>query len=101
MCVLVYVRACMHMDGWMDGWLQAVGVGVSFRVMDLGWKLPCIVRIFFFFTSMASRSSFGHLTIPDVYLLPSNVYIDALALITTIQLAFQHLSYLLEVFDCG
>lgn len=48
MCVLVYVRACMHMDGWMDGWLQAVGVGVSFRVMDLGWKLPCIVRIFFF-----------------------------------------------------
>lgn len=39
--------------------------------------------------------------IPDVYLLPSNVYIDALALITTIQLAFQHLSYLLEVFDCG
>lgn len=49
MCVLVYMRACMHMDGWMDGWLQAVGVGVSFRVMDLGWKLPCIVRIFFFF----------------------------------------------------
>lgn len=67
--------------------------------MDLGWKLPCIVRIFF--TSMASRSSFGHLMIPDVYLLPSNVYIDALALITTIRLAFQHLSYLLEVFDCG
>lgn len=100
MCMLVYMRACMHMDGWMDGWLQAVGVGVSFRVMDLGWKLPCIVRIFFF-TSMASRSSFGHLMIPDVYLLPSNVYIDALALITTIQLAFQHLSYLLEVFDCG
>lgn len=49
MCMLVYMRACMHMDGWMDGWLQAVGVGVSFRVMDLGWKLPCIVRIFFFY----------------------------------------------------
>lgn len=93
------MRACVRAHGWMDGWLQAVGVGVSFRVMDLGWKLPCIVRSFL--TSMASMSSCGDLMIPDVYLLPSNVYIDALALITTIQLAFQHLSYLLEVFDCG
>lgn len=95
MCVRACVRAC----AWMDGWLPAVGVGVSFRVMDLGWKLPCIVRSLL--TSMASRSSCSHLMIPDVYLLPSNVYIDALALITTIQMAFQHLSYLLEVFDCG
>lgn len=78
MCMLAYVRAC----AWMDGWLEAVGVGVSFRVMDLGWKLPCIVRSFL--TSMASRSSCDHFMIPDVYLLPSNVYIDALALITTI-----------------
>lgn len=53
------------------------------------------VHEFLCFTSMGAISSCGLLVIPACYLMTSRTY---LGLISTTQLASQHLSYLLEIF---